>query len=233
MALPKLETPVYSLTLPSSGEQIKFRPFLVKEQKLLILVNQDENKNELFDTLKAIVSGCTFNKLIVESLPMFDIEYLFLKIRAKSVGSKISLNLICPDDEETQVPVDIDIDDIEVQIDEQHTNIIEVNDDIKLVMQYPILEDMKQLTNSTTIELFKIINKCVKELHHGEKIYNGPDMTEKDLNDFFESMSTEQFDKVNEFFETMPRLRHIIKITNPKTKIESEIVLEGLESFLE
>ena len=233
MAIPKLETPVHSLTLPSSGEQIKFRPFLVKEQKLLILVNQDENKNELFDTLKAIVSGCTFNKLIVESLPMFDIEYLFLKIRAKSVGSKISLNLICPDDEETQVPVDIDIDDIEVQIDEQHTNIIEVNDDIKLVMQYPILEDMKQLTNSTTIELFKIINKCVKELHHGEKIYNGPDMTEKDLNDFFESMSTEQFDKVNEFFETMPRLRHIIKITNPKTKIESEIVLEGLESFLE
>ena len=232
MAIPKLETPVYSLTLPSSGEQIKFRPFLVKEQKLLILVNQDENKNELFDTLKAIVSGCTFNKLIVESLPMFDIEYLFLKIRAKSVGSKISLNLICPDDEETQVPVDIDIDDIEVQIDEQHTNIIEVNDDIKLVMQYPILEDMKQLTNSTTIELFKIINKCVKELHHGEKIYNGPDMTEKDLNDFFESMSTEQFDKVNEFFETMPRLRHIVKITNPKTKIESEVVLEGLESFL-
>jgi len=233
MALPKLETPVYSLTLPSSGEQIKFRPFLVKEQKLLILVNQDENKNEIFDTLKAIVSGCTFNKLIVESLPMFDIEYLFLKIRAKSVGSKITLNLICPDDEETQAPVDIDIDDIEVQIDEQHTNIIEVNDDIKLVMQYPILEDMKQLSNSTTMELFKIINKCVKELHHGEKIYNGPDMTEKDLNDFFESMSTEQFDKVNEFFETMPRLRHITKITNPKTKIESEIVLEGLESFLE
>ena len=233
MALPKLETPVYSLTLPSSGEQIKFRPFLVKEQKLLILVNQDENKNELFDTLKAIVSGCTFDKLNIESLPMFDIEYLFLKIRAKSVGSKINVNLICPDDEETQTPVDIDIDEVEVQIDEQHTNIIEVNDDIKLVMQYPILEDMKQLTNSTTIELFKIINKCVKELHHGEKIYNGPDMTEKDLNDFFESMSTEQFDKVNEFFETMPRLRHIIKITNPKTNIESEIVLEGLESFLE
>ena len=233
MAIPKLETPVHSLTLPSSGEQIKFRPFLVKEQKLMILADEGDNQEELYETLSAVIDGCTFNKLHVESLPMFDIEYLFLKIRAKSVGSKISLNLICPDDEETQVPVDIDIDDIEVQIDEQHTNIIEVNDDIKLVMQYPILEDMKQLTNSTTIELFKIINKCVKELHHGEKIYNGPDMTEKDLNDFFESMSTEQFDKVNEFFETMPRLRHIIKITNPKTNIESEIVLEGLESFLE
>jgi|TARA_B110000014_G_C20038157_1_gene539405 hypothetical protein len=233
MALPKLETPVYSLTLPSSGEKIKFRPFLVKEQKLLILVNQDENKNELFDTLKSVISGCTFDKLNVESLPMFDIEYLFLKIRAKSVGSKINVTLICPDDEETQAPVDIDIDEVEVQIDEQHTNIIEVNDDIKLVMQYPILEDMKLLKDSSTMELFKIINKCVKELHHGEKIYNGPDMTEKDLNDFFESMSSEQFDKVNEFFETMPRLRHITKITNPKTKIESEIVIEGLESFLE
>ena len=233
MAIPKLETPVHSLTLPSSGEQIKFRPFLVKEQKLLILVNQDENKNELFDTLKSVISGCTFDKLNVESLPMFDIEYLFLKIRAKSVGSKINVTLICPDDEETQAPVDIDIDEVEVQIDEQHTNIIEVNDDIKLVMQYPILEDMKLLKDSSTMELFKIINKCVKELHHGEKIYNGPDMTEKDLNDFFESMSSEQFDKVNEFFETMPRLRHITKITNPKTKIESEIVIEGLESFLE
>ena len=233
MALPKLETPVHSLTLPSSGEQIKFRPFLVKEQKLLILAEEGKNQDELYDTLKTIIDGCTFNKLPIKSLPMFDIEYLFLKVRAKSVGSKINVTLICPDDEETQAPVDIDIDEVEVQIDEQHTNIIEVNDDIKLVMQYPILEDMKLLKDSSTMELFKIINKCVKELHHGEKIYNGPDMTEKDLNDFFESMSSEQFDKVNEFFETMPRLRHITKITNPKTKIESEIVIEGLESFLE
>ena len=233
MAIPKLETPVHSLTLPSSGEQIKFRPFLVKEQKLMILADEGNNQEELYETLSAVIDGCTFNKLQIDTLPMFDIEYLFLKIRAKSVGSKINVTLICPDDEETQAPVDIDIDEVEVQIDEQHTNIIEVNDDIKLVMQYPILEDMKLLKDSSTMELFKIINKCVKELHHGEKIYNGPDMTEKDLNDFFESMSSEQFDKVNEFFETMPRLRHITKITNPKTKIESEIVIEGLESFLE
>ena len=233
MAIPKLETPVHSLTLPSSGEQIKFRPFLVKEQKLMILADEGNNQEELYETLSAVIDGCTFNKLQIDTLPMFDIEYLFLKIRAKSVGSKINITLTCPDDEETKVPTEVDLDEIELQVDEQHTNMIQITDDIKLVMQYPILEDMKLLKDSSTMELFKIINKCVKELHHGEKIYNGPDMTEKDLNDFFESMSSEQFDKVNEFFETMPRLRHITKITNPKTKIESEIVIEGLESFLE
>ena len=233
MALPKLETPVHSLTLPSSGEQIKFRPFLVKEQKLLILAEEGKNQDELYDTLKTIIDGCTFNKLPIKSLPMFDIEYLFLKVRAKSVGSKINVNITCPDDNKTQVQTEVDLDDVEIQMDEQHTNIIQINDDIKLVMQYPILEDVKILKNTSTLEMFNIINKCVKELHDGEKIYNGPDMSEKDLNDFFESMSSEQFDKVNEFFETMPRLRHITKITNPKTKIESEIVIEGLESFLE
>ena len=233
MALPKIETPVHSLTLPSSGEQIKFRPFLMKEQKLLMLSQEGENKSELFDTLSTVIDECTFKKLNVKNLPMFDIEYLFLKIRAKSVGSKLTVSLICPDDKETRSDVDLNLDDIEVQIDEQHTNMIQINDDIELVMQYPILEDMKSLQNSSTLELFKIINKCVKEVRHGENIYSGPDMTEKDLNDFFESMNAEQFDKVNQFFDTMPRLRHIVKIVNPKTKVESEILLEGLESFLE
>ena len=233
MALPKIETPVHSLTLPSSGEQIKFRPFLMKEQKLLMLSQEGENKSELFDTLSTVIDECTFKKLNVKNLPMFDIEYLFLKIRAKSVGSKLTVSLICPDDKETRSDVDLNLDDIEVQIDEQHTNMIQINDDIELVMQYPILEDMKSLQNSSTLELFKIINKCVKEVRHGENIYSGPDMTEKDLNDFFESMNAEQFDKVNQFFDTMPRLRHIVKIVNPKTKVESEVLLEGLESFLE
>tara|TARA_B100000085_G_C18420253_1_gene462371 strand:- start:171 stop:872 length:702 start_codon:yes stop_codon:yes gene_type:complete len=233
MALPKIETPVHNLILPSSGEQIKFRPFLMKEQKLLMLSQEGENKSELFDTLSTVIDECTFKKLNVKNLPMFDIEYLFLKIRAKSVGSKLTVSLICPDDKETRSDVDLDLDDIEVQIDEQHTNMIQINDDIELVMQYPILEDMKSLQNSSTLELFKIINKCVKEVRHGENIYSGPDMTEKDLNDFFESMNAEQFDKVNQFFDTMPRLRHIVKIVNPKTKVESEVLLEGLESFLE
>jgi len=233
MALPKLETPVHNLILPSSGEQIKFRPFLVKEQKLLILAEESKNQDELYDTLKTIIDNCTFNKLPIKSLPMFDIEYLFLKVRAKSVGSKINVNVTCADDNETKVQAEVDLDDVEIQMDEQHTNIIQISDDIKLVMQYPILEDMKNLQNSSTLELFKIINKCVKELHHGENIYSGPDMTEKDLNDFFESMSSEQFDKVNQFFDTMPRLRHFVKIVNPNTKVESEVMLEGLESFLE
>ena len=233
MALPKLDTPVHTLTLPSSGEQIKFRPFLVKEQKLLILAEEGKNQDELYDTLKTIMDNCTFNKLPIKSLPMFDIEYLFLKVRAKSVGSKINVNVTCPDDNETKVQAEVDLDDVEIQMDEQHTNIIQISDDIKLVMQYPILEDVKILKNTSTLEMFNIINKCVKELHHGEKIYNGPDMSEKDLNDFFESMSSEQFDKVNQFFDTMPRLRHFVKIVNPNTKVESEVMLEGLESFLE
>ena len=232
MALPKLETPVHSLTLPSSGEQIKFRPFLVKEQKLLILAEEGKNQDELYDTLKTIIDGCTFNKLPIKSLPMFDIEYLFLKVRAKSVGSKINVNITCPDDNKTQVQTEVDLDDVEIQMDEQHTNIIQINDDIKLVMQYPILEDVKILKNTSTLEMFNIINKCVKELHDGEKIYNGSDMSEKDLNDFFESMSPDQFNQVSEFFDSMPRLRHYVTVVNPNTKIESKVLMEGLDNFL-
>jgi len=232
MALPKLETPVHNLILPSSGEQIKFRPFLVKEQKLLILAEESKNQDELYDTLKTIIDNCTFNKLPIKSLPMFDIEYLFLKVRAKSVGSKINVNVTCADDNETKVQAEVDLDDVEIQMDEQHTNIIQISDDIKLVMQYPILEDVKKLKNTSTLEMFNIINKCVKELHHGEKIYNGPDMSEKDLNDFFESMSPDQFNQVNEFFDSMPRLRHYVTVVNPNTKIESKVLMEGLDNFL-
>ena len=145
MALPKLEAPVHSLILPSSGEQIKFRPFLVKEQKLLILAEESKNQDDMYGALKTIIDGCTFNKLSVRALPMFDIEYLFLKIRAKSVGAKINVNLVCPDDEKTQVMTEVDLDEVDVQIDEEHTNIIQVNDDIKLVMQYPIMDDVKKL----------------------------------------------------------------------------------------
>ena len=232
MAIPKLETPVHNLILPSSGEQIKFRPFLVKEQKLLILAEESKNQDELYDTLKTIIDNCTFNKLPIKSLPMFDIEYLFLKVRAKSVGSKINVNVTCADDNETKVQTEVDLDDVEIQMDEQHTNIIQISDDIKLVMQYPILEDVKKLKNTSTLEMFNIINKCVKELHHGEKIYNGPDMSEKDLNDFFESMSPDQFNQVNEFFDSMPRLRHYVTVVNPNTKIESKVLMEGLDNFL-
>ena len=232
MALPKLEAPVHSLTLPSSGEQIKFRPFLVKEQKLLILAEESKNQDDLYNALKDIIDGCTFNKLSVNALPMFDVEYLFLKIRAKSVGSKINVNVVCPDDKKTQVMTEIDLDDIDVQIDEEHTNVIQVNDDIKLVMQYPIMDDVKTLKNTSTMEMFKIINKCVKELHHGENVYNGPDMPEKELDEFFESMSPDQFMKVNDFFDTMPRLRHYVSVTNPNTKVESKVLMEGLEHFL-
>ena len=232
MAIPKLETPVHSLTLPSSGEQIKFRPFLIKEQKLLILAEEGKNQDELYDTLKTIIDSCTFNKLSVKQLPMFDIEYLFLKIRAKSVGSKINVTLTCPDDEKTKVPTEVDLDEIELQVDEQHTNMIQITDDIKLVMQYPIMSDVMKLKNTSTMEMFKILNKCIKELHHGETIHNRADMSEKELDDFFESMNQDQFSQVNEFFESMPRLRHYVTVVNPNTKVESKILMEGLDSFL-
>jgi hypothetical protein len=232
MAIPKLETPVHSLTLPSSGEQIKFRPFLVKEQKLMILADEGNNQEELYETLSAVIDGCTFNKLQIDTLPMFDIEYLFLKIRAKSVGSKINVTLTCPDDEKTKVPTEVDLDEIELQVDEQHTNMIQITDDIKLVMQYPIMSDVMKLKNTSTMEMFKILNKCIKELHHGETIHNRADMSEKELDDFFESMNQDQFSQVNEFFESMPRLRHYVTVVNPNTKVESKILMEGLDSFL-
>ena len=214
MALPKLETPVHSLTLPSSGEQIKFRPFLVKEQKLMILADEGNNQEELYETLSAVI------------------EYVFLKIRAKSVGSKINVTLTCPDDEKTKVPTEVDLDEIELQVDEQHTNMIQITDDIKLVMQYPIMSDVMKLKNTSTMEMFKILNKCIKELHHGETIHNRADMSEKELDEFFDSMNQDQFAQVNEFFESMPRLRHYVTVVNPNTKVESKILMEGLDSFL-
>ena len=232
MALPKLDTPTHVLTLPSTGEEVKYRPFLVKEQKLLIMVEEGKDEKELYDTLKTVLNSCTFEKLPINSLPMFDIEYLFLKIRAKSVGSKVTVRLTCPDDEKTEVPVEIDVDTIEVQMDEEHTNVLQITDDIKLVMQYPIMQDVRQLKNTSTLEMFKIINKCVKEIHHGETVHNGAELSTKEVNDFFESMIPEQFAKVNKFFDTMPRLRQYVKLKNPNTDVESEVLLEGLESFL-
>ena len=232
MALPKLDTPTHVLTLPSTGEEVKYRPFLVKEQKLLIMVEEGKDEKELYDTLKTVLNSCTFEKLPINSLRMFDIEYLFLKIRAKSVGSKVTVRLTCPDDEKTEVPVEIDVDTIEVQMDEEHTNVLQITDDIKLVMQYPIMQDVRQLKNTSTLEMFKIINKCVKEIHHGETVHNGAELSTKEVNDFFESMNPEQFAKVNKFFDTMPRLRQYVKLKNPNTDVESEVLLEGLESFL-
>ena len=235
MALPKLNTPTYELELPSTGEKIKYRPFLVKEQKILMMAQEGSDENEIAEAMGNLVSDCTFGKIDAKTAPMFDIEYIFLKVRGKSVGDKIELNVTCPDDEETAVPVTIDIEDIQVHMLEEHTNEVNISDNIKVILRYPVLSDMKNVKASTNSvdRVFNILNNCITSIHFGDDVYERVDLTEKDINEFVDQFTSEQFDIMVKFFDTMPKMRHIVKVTNPKTKVESEVVLEGLESFLE
>ena len=235
MGLPKLNTAVHILELPSTGEEIKFRPFLVKEQKLLMLAQESEDDKQIFEAMTTIIKSCTFDRVDTETSPLFDIEYIFLKLRAKSVGEKAKLRLLCPDDEKTYVNKEIDLDKIEIQMTEGHTNIANITDKIKIVMKYPRLSDMRnveQMGLNTVTQAFTILKHCIWEVHDGEKVYNRVDISDKDIEEFIDSFDTTQLEKVMSFFETMPKLRHITKIKNPKTKVESEITIEGLQSFL-
>ena len=235
MALPKLNTPTYELELPSTGEKIKYRPFLVKEQKILMMAQEGSDENEIAEAMGNLVSDCTFGKIDAKVSPMFDIEYIFLKVRGKSVGDKIELNVTCPDDEKTSAPVTIDIDDIQVHMLEDHTNEVNISGDIKVVLRYPILSDMKNVkaSSNSVDRVFNVLNSCITSIHFGDDVYNKVDLTEKDINEFVEQFTSEQFDTMVKFFDTMPKMRHIVNVTNPKTKVTSEVVLEGLESFLE
>ena len=235
MALPKLNTPTYELELPSTGEKIKYRPFLVKEQKILMMAQEGSDENEIAEAMGNLVSDCTFGKIDAKVSPMFDIEYIFLKVRGKSVGDKIELNVTCPDDEKTSAPVTIDIDDIQVHMLEDHTNEVNISSDIKVVLRYPILSDMKNVkaSSNSVDRVFNVLNSCITSIHFGDDVYNKVDLTEKDINEFVDQFTSEQFDTMVKFFDTMPKMRHIVKVTNPKTKVTSEVVLEGLESFLE
>ena len=232
--LPKLDTPTYRLTLPSTKEEIQYRPFLVKEQKLLMMAQESENDNEVVDMVSQIVNACTFEKIDVDTSPMFDIEYIFLQIRGKSVGEKIDLNITCPDDEKTSVPVQVDINDISVLMSEEHNNEIDLNNDIKMVFRYPLLKDVKGIpANTKDVDLiFYLLNSCIESISHGEEIYNRVDISEKELTEFIDSLTGEQFERISDFFQTMPKLRHVIPVKNPKTEVESEVVVEGLASFL-
>ena len=232
--LPKLDTPTYRLTLPSTKEEIQYRPFLVKEHKLLMMAQESENDNEVVDMVSQIVNACTFEKIDVDTSPMFDIEYIFLQIRGKSVGEKIDLNITCPDDEKTSVPVQVDINDISVLMSEEHNNEIDLNNDIKMVFRYPLLKDVKGIpANTKDVDLiFYLLNSCIESISHGEEIYNRVDISEKELTEFIDSLTGEQFERITDFFQTMPKLRHVIQVKNPKTEVESEVVVEGLASFL-
>jgi len=234
MALPKLETPVYTLTIPSTDEEVKYRPFLMKEQKRMMMAQESENDTEIIDAINQLIIDCTFNKVNPKKIAMFDAEYVFLKIRSKSVGSKVELNITCPDDKITTVPYTIDLEEINVAMMEEHTNEIQLTDDIKIVFKYPLLDTFTKYnkeSNSSKM-LFSLTAECIEEVHFKEEVTNKVDMTKKDLDEFIESLSTEQFMILVKFFETMPRLRHKIEITNPKTEVTSEVMLEGIQSFL-
>ena len=237
MALPKLNTPTYELELPSTGEKIKYRPFLVKEQKVLMMAQDSGEDEQIANVMSTLVSDCTFGSVNSDNVPMFDVEYIFLRIRGKSVGEIIELNVLCPDDDETRVPVSLNLDDVDVTLDDNHTNEISITPlgDVKIIFRYPILADMKNMISTTTnVEMmYSLLTECIQEIHHGDDVYNKVDMTNKEIEEFIDSLTTDQFKKITNFFNTMPKLRHIIEVTNPKTGVKSEVVLEGLQSFLE
>ena len=234
MALPKLNNPTYELELPSTGKKLKFRPFLIKEQKILMMAQESGDDSQLMEAMINLVSACTFGKIDASQSPVFDVEYLFLQIRAKSVGETTDLNIVCPDDGKTQVPVKLNIQDISVNMTEDHTNIVELTDEVNMHFRYPTLSDMVGLKNGATEmeTLFHVINNCVDEIHEGDNIYRRIDMTDKEVDEFVDSLSGTQFEKVTEFFQTAPKLRHVIEVINPKTKKKNEVVLEGLTDFL-
>jgi len=234
MALPQLNTATYELKLPSTGKTVKYRPFLVKEQKILMLAQESEDEKQLETAFADIVSSCTFGKLNPYKMPLFDIEYIFLKVRGKSVGDKITLNILCPDDEETRVDVDINLENVGVVTNDDHTNEVELTKDIKIIMKYPTLSNMAGFSEEgEVLSIFGMIKNCIQEIHSGEEIYNSIDVSSKELDEFIGNMSTKNFDEVNKFFETMPKLQYVIKVKNPKTKKTGEVTIEGIQSFFE
>jgi len=238
MPLPKIVTPTYELELPSTGQLIKYRPFLVKEEKILLLALESENTKDITTAIKSVIKNCIHTKGIkVESLPTFDIEYLFLNIRARSVGEDIELSLICPDDNVTTVPVTINVDDIQVQKTEGHDNKIKIDDNLMMEMKYPSLDQFIKnnfdMSGNTMEQSFDLISDCIDKIYSDDEVWTASDVTKKELTDFLDQMNSFQFKQIEKFFETMPKLSHKVKIVNPKTKVESEVVLEGLSSFFE
>ena len=233
MALPKLETKTYTLTLPSTGEDIKFRPFLVKEQKILMMAQESKNDSELVDAMSQLISDCTFEKVNPKTCPMFDAEYIFLKLRAKSVGEVANIEVTCPDDNKTKVKVSVNLDEIECNMVDDHSNIVNITDTVKIVFNYPLLNSFKDVKSTNqAVALFEMISECIQEIHYGEDVYNKIDVSKKEIEEFLDSLDSQQFLKISDFFETMPKLRYPIEVTNPKTNVKGEVILEGLQSFL-
>ena len=238
MPLPKVSTPTFDLVLPSNGKKIKYRPFLVREEKILIMALESEDMKQITNAVVQILSACILTRGVkIENLATFDIEYLFLNVRAKSVGENVEVNITCPDDDKTSVQVSIDIDTIKVQKDEKHKSTIKLDDNLSIKLKYPSLDqfiesnfeagDEKDNINNT----LSMITSCIDMIYNEEESWNGSDSTKKELGEFIDQLNTKQFKMIEDFFTTMPKLSHKVKVTNPQTKVESEVVLEGLAAF--
>ena len=235
MALPKLTTPTYELEIPSTDEKIKYRPFLVKEEKILMMAMESKSEADITQAVKDIVSECTFNKVDISNMPMFDVEYIFLQIRSKSVGEVSKLRLLCPDDKKTYADVELDLNEVKVQVGDDHTNKIELTKDMGMIMTYPTIDSFRDsgIRDINAGNMLDVISGCIMQIYEeeGKKVYDPKDQTKKELTEFIEQLSTKQFKDVQKFFETMPKLKHEITIKNPKTKKESKVTLTGLNDF--
>ena len=235
MSLPKINVPEYTLVVPSTDEEIKFRPFLVKEEKLLLMAQETGADSALYSAIKNLIKNCCFDKIDVDKLPLFDIEYIFLNIRAKSVEEIAKLQVICPDDGVTQVGVEVDLTKLQVQMEDDHNPRIQLSEDIGILMSYPNLATVISANadeNDNTYEtMFKMIQDCMYQIWQGEETFDVMDYTDEDKKTFLESLNHNQFEKIQNFFETMPQLKHEVEVTNPKTKIKSTVTLEGMNSF--
>ena len=237
MALPKLTTPTYELEIPSTDEKIKFRPFLVKEEKILMMAMESKKSADIVQAVKEIVEECTFNKININDMPMFDIEYIFLQIRSKSVGEVSKLKVLCPDDGKTYANLDLDLNEVKVQVGDDHTNKIELRNGMGIIMKYPTIDSFREsgIQDINASNMLEVIGGCILQIYEeeGKKVYDPKDQTKKELTDFIEQLTTEQFKHIQKFFDTMPKLKHEITIKNPKTKKESKITLTGLNDFFE
>ena len=235
MALPKINTPTYELEVPSTNEKIKYRPFLVKEEKILLIAMESGENNQIIQAVKEIVAECTFNKIDLGKSPMFDIEYIFLQIRGKSVGEVSNLRLLCADDGETYADVEIDLGDIQVSVNEGHTNKIELTDEMGMIMTYPTIDSFMTtgITKIDSSNMLEVIATCILQIYDkkGEEVFEAKDQTAKELNNFIEQLSSTQFKDIQKFFDTMPKLQHVVTVKNPKTKVENQVLLSGLNDF--
>ena len=236
MPLPKINTPTYELTLPSNGKKVKYRPFLVREEKILIMALETENQKQITDAVVEILDACIMTRGIkVQNLATFDIEYIFLNVRSKSVGETINVNIICPDDEKTSVEIPIDLESIKVKKDKSHTNIVKIDDNLSLKLKYPsmeqFIENNFESTDETIKNTMKLITSSIDIIFSEEESWNASESTQKELEEFIEQLNSKQFQTIEKFFDTMPKLSHRVKVTNPKTNVESTVILEGLAAF--